>query len=381
MDWHVVLSDITLDEAEAAAVTDVLASRWLSMGSVTQAFERSFAAALGATDAVMVSSGTAALHLAAVALGLGPGDEVIVPSLSFVASAATIALTGARPVFAEVVGPHDLTLAPDDVVRRITPRTKAIVVVHYAGYPANMSALVSLARQHGLAVIEDSAHAPIVRGETGMLGTLGDIGCFSFFATKNLTTGEGGMVVARDPALLAKIRGLRAHCMTTTSWDKHQGRASTYDVSGLGFNYRPTEIAAALGNVQLTKLDADRSRRRALVEAYRSLLIDLPELELPFANRSGDSAFHLFPVLLPPHASRADIQGGLAAQGIQSSVHYPPIHLFSFYREHYGYASGHLPITESVAARELSLPLHARLSNADVQLVAGALREALRGRA
>jgi dTDP-4-amino-4,6-dideoxygalactose transaminase len=377
MDWQVTLSDIDLGDDEVAAVSAVLTSRWLSMGAVTAAFEADWAAALGVPSAVSVSSGTAALHLIALALGLGPGDEVIVPSLSFVASAATVALTGARPVFAEVTGGQDLTLDPADVARRITPRTRAIVAMHYGGYPAAMPALLELARRHGLVLIEDAAHAPVVRTESGMLGTLGDVGCYSFFATKNVTTGEGGLVVARDPALLARVRGLRAHCMSSSSWDKQQGRASTYDVDGLGLNYRPTDLSSALGRVQLRRLANDRRRRRELVERYHARLADLPGLELPFRGHAGDSGYHLLPILLPAGVDRAALQARLKEQGVQTSVHYPPTHLFSYYRARYGCRPGDLPVTEDLAARELTLPLHVRMTDAQVDLVADALGAAL----
>jgi dTDP-4-amino-4,6-dideoxygalactose transaminase len=377
MQWRVILSDVNIDEREMAAVREVLASRWLSMGAITQSFEEAFAAAHGAAAAVAVSSGTAALHLAALALGLGADDEVIVPSLTFVASAATIALTGARPVFAEIKGPHDLTLDPADVASKITPRTRAIVVVHYAGYPAAISEIVTLARRHGLAVIEDAAHAPAVHTGHGALGTIGDIGCFSFFATKNLTTGEGGMVIARDPVILQRVRSLRGHCMTTTTWDKHHGRASAYDVTGLGLNYRPTEITAALGRVQLEKLPTDRACRAGLVERYHRRLRQIKGLDLPFADHTGDTAYHLLPILLPDEVQQSVVQEQLRSRGIQSSVHYPPIHLFSFYREQYGYHAGDLPQTEAIAARELSLPLHTLMTSADVDLVTDALCEIL----
>jgi dTDP-4-amino-4,6-dideoxygalactose transaminase len=374
VNWQVVLFDIDLNEAEIQAVTAVLTSRWIAMGAITAAFEDEFAAALGVSQAVAVSSGTAALHLAVQALGLGPSDEVIVPSLSFVASAATVALTGARPVFAEVCGAHNLTLDPADVARRITPRTRAIVAMHYGGYPADMVALQALARRHGLALIEDAAHAPVVRTPQGMLGTIGDIGCFSFFATKNIAMGEGGMVVARDEALLRRIRAMRAHCMTSSSWDKHHGRASSYDVNGLGLNYRPTDIGAAIGRVQLTKLHADRQQRHRLIKTYMDQLQGIPGIRLPFSDYAGDSAYHLLPIILAPEMSRELLQHELKGAGIQSSVHYPPTHLFSYYRDVYQYRDGDLPVTEAVAAREVSLPLHVRMTADQVLFVTQTIR-------
>lgn len=376
-DWRVTLSDLVIDEAEIEAVAAVLRSRWLSAGPVTRAFEGEFAAVHGVDDAVAVSSGTAALHLAVMALGIGPGDEVVVPSYTFVSAAAVVALQGATPVFVDVKGVCDPTIDPVDLSRRITPRTKAVVAVHMAGFPADMEAVLAVAHRHGLAVIEDAAHAPGVRTPAGALGTIGDIGCFSFFATKNVATGEGGMVVARDPAVLARVRSLRSHCMTTSSWDKQQGRPAGYDVVGLGLNYRPTEVSSAIGRVQLSRLSFDRRRRCDLTTRYRRLLGDLPGVDLPFAERTGDSAYHLMPLVLPEGIERDCFQAELKAHRIQSSVHYPPSHLFSHYREAYGYAPGDLPVTEDLAAREVTLPLHARMRESDVDLVAGVSAMAL----
>ena len=378
MDWKVTLSEPTIDDREIAAVTQVLRSRWLTMGPVTREFEREFAASLGEKEAVAVNSGTAALHLAALILGLGPGAEVIVPSLSFVATAAAMAMTGAKPVFADISSEDDLTISPDDVVRCITPRTRAFVVMHYAGYPANMEKLLAIAHSHDLKVIEDAAHSPLVRTPLGMLGMLGDIGCFSFFTTKNITMGEGGMITSPYPDLLQKARALRSHCMTSSSWEKQQGRSSMYDVEGVGFNYRPTEIGAAIGRVQLQKQADDRVHRRRLTHAYIEALRDIPGLKLPFSAYSGDAAYHLFPLLLPPNVDRSQLQACLGERKIQSSVHFPPIHLFSHYRSTYGYRPSMLPLTEEIAARELSLPLHSNMQEEDVWYVAQTLRQVLK---
>lgn len=376
--WRVTLADNTVDEPEIAAVTEVLRSRWLSAGAQTAAFEREFAERSGAADAVAVSSGTAALHLAMMALDLGPGDEVIMPALTFVASAAVVALTGATPVLADVRAPEDLTVDPADVARLVTARTRAVVAMHYAGYPADLAALRAVTDRHGAALVEDAAHAPVVEYDGAMLGTHGDLGCFSFFATKNVTAGEGGMVLARDPALLERIRLTRSHHLTTSTWDRlHSGDAS-YDVPGIGLNYRPTEVSAALGRVQLGKLAQDRQRRRALVATYRELLDAVPGLLLPFGDRTGDSALHLMPVLLPAGTDRGAVREVLAAAGVQTSVHYPPVHHLSAYRGSAGATRSALAVTEAVAPRLLSLPLHSRMSDDDAALAARTLRHALR---
>ncbi|GAA1314952.1 DegT/DnrJ/EryC1/StrS family aminotransferase [Pseudonocardia xinjiangensis] len=376
-EWRVNLADNTIDDDEIQAVSDVLRSGWLSPGPQTRAFESEFADALGCPAAVAVSSGTAALHLAVLALGIGPGDEVIVPSLSFVASAAMVALQGGTPVFADIRSETDPTIDPADVRSLITERTKAIVAMHYGGYPADLAALAALADEYGVALIEDAAHAPVVRAAGAVLGTIGDLGCFSFFATKNLTTGEGGMVVARDPALLDRIRSARSHCLSSSTWDRLRSGDADYDVSDIGLNYRPTEIASAIGRVQLGKLARDRERRGALTAAYRERLAAVPGVVAPFAHYDGDSARHLMAVLVPDGVDRTDVRSELRERGIQTSVHYRPTHHFTFYRERFGPVRHLLPVTEAVAPRLLSLPLHALMTDDDVALVVDGLSESI----
>ena len=377
--WRVALADNTIDQPEIDAVTEVLRSRWLSAGPVTRRFEQEFAERLGAPGAVAVSSGTAALHLATMALDLRPGDEVIVPSLSFVASAAVVALQGATPVFADVHSETDLTVDSTDVARLVTARTRAIVPMHYGGYPADLTALRATADRHGLRLVEDAAHAPAVRAGDRMVGVHGDLGCFSFFATKNLTVGEGGMVVAEDADLLERIRLSRSHSLSSSTWDRQRSATTGYDVAGIGLNYRPTEVSSALGRVQLTRLDGDRARRRALVAIYHHQLREVPGLTIPFLGRSGDTAHHLMAVVLPRQVDREAVRTALAAAGVQTSVHYPPTHLFSFYRRRFPGARRPLPVTESVAPRLLSLPLHSRMSDRDATLVAQTLARTLTG--
>ncbi len=265
--WKVPLADLNYDEAEEKAVLDVLRSRWLTMGSVTQAFENEFAALLKTRHALAVSNATVALHLACLAVGVGPGDEVIVPSLSFVATANAVLYAGAEVRFADILGPHDLTIDPASVASQITPRTKAIIVMHYGGYPCQMPAILEIARAHGLAVIEDAAHSPGAWLDRRHLGTLGDIGCFSFFSNKNLSTGEGGMLVTDRPELADKLRLMRSHGMTSLTWDRHQGHAYSYDVVELGYNYRIDEIHSALGREQLRKLEAGNAHALLLAGA------------------------------------------------------------------------------------------------------------------
>src|SRR6476469_10574113 len=301
--WRIPLADVDMGEPEIAAVTEVLRSGWLTMGEKTQAFEAAMAARLGVRHAFAVANGTVALHLPYAALGLGPGDEVILPALTFVATANAATYTGATPVFADICGLHDLNIDPADVARRITPRTRAICVVHYAGYPVDMNPILALAREHGLGVVEDAAHAPGATYQGQSLGTLGDVGCFSFFSNKNLAVGEGGMVVTNRDDLAERIRLMRSHGMTTLTWDRHRGHASSYDVVSPGFNYRLDEIRAALGLAQLDRLDGNNARRKTLVDHYRELLAGVPGVEAPFTQPLGEPSYHIMPVLLTPELS------------------------------------------------------------------------------
>ena len=375
---HIAFADNTVGEEEIESVTAVLRSRWLSAGPVCAAFEAEFAAALGVPDAVAVSSGTAALHLAVLALDLRPGDEVIMPSLSFVAGAAMVALHGGRPVFADIRSADDLTIDPGDAARRVTRHTRAIMVMHYGGHAADIAQVAEVAADARCTVIEDAAHAPAVTHPAGMLGTVGDVGCFSFFATKNITTGEGGMVVARDARLLDRIRAMRSHHTTSSAWLRHQSGTGGYDVTGIGLNYRPNEIAAALGRTQLARLADDRRRRAQIAARYRAGLADLPGLQIPFLARSGDCAHHLFAVLVPPPQPRAEFVARLREAGVPTSVHYPPTHQLSFYREHFPSAAP-LPRLEAIAGRLVSLPMHARLSDEQADRVVASVRSAVPG--
>jgi len=374
MRWRVMLSDIDIGDEEIRAVVNVLKSKWLSMGEVTRRFEEEFSKYIGARFAFAVSSGTAALHIACRALGLGPGDEVIVPSLTFVATANVVLYCGAKPVFADVISEDDLTISPDDVLEKITDKTKAIIVVHYAGYPCKMKEISEIAEDYGIKVIEDCAHAIGAEYMGKKCGVLGDVGCFSFFANKNLVTGEGGMVVTNDEGLAEKIRLLRSHGMTTLTWDRYKGHAYTYDVVELGYNYRISEIESAIGLVQLRKLDANNSKRGELTKLYRTLLQDT-DVHIPFKSYRGKPSYHILPILLPEDVDRAAFMRYMRDRGIQTSIHYRPIHLFTYYRRTFGFRSGMLPVTEDVARREVTLPLHPLMSGEDVEYVCRSVKE------
>ncbi len=378
MNWKIPLADLDIGTDEILAVQEVLESRWLTMGSVTQRFEQEFAQKVGIKHALAVTNGTAALHLACLALGIGSGDEVILPSLTFVASANAIRYTGAIPVFADIYSQQDLNLSPLAIENWINPRTKAIMVVHYGGYPCDMPAIQKIAQKHNLYIIEDAAHATGSELEGISLGCWGEVGCFSFFSNKNMTTAEGGMVVTNNDELAARLRLLRSHGMTTLTWDRHQGRASEYDVVMLGYNYRLDEIRSAIGLVQLAKLENNNEKRRKLSQLYHSMIKKaLPQVTVPFENYRGKTAAHLLPVLLPSAINRRQVMEFLKSRGIQTSIHYPAVHLFSIYRNFTHPNRFSLPISEEVARRELTLPLYPAMTVEDVSLVVNTLGEAL----
>ena len=375
MEWSVPLADLDYSEEEERAVLDVLRSRWLTMGAVTQQFEDDFARFLGVKHALAVSNATVALHLACLALGIGPGDEVIVPSLTFVATSNAVLYTGAQVRFADIVGLSELTISPQAVESQITPRTRAVIVMHYGGYPCQMESLCQVAARHGIAVIEDAAHAPGASVNGRPLGMWGDVGCFSFFSNKNLSTGEGGMLVTNRDDLAEKFRVLRSHGMTSLTWDRHHGHAYTYDVVALGYNYRIDEIRSAFGLAQLRKLKANNARRKAITQQYWQLLSETG-VGLPFSQASsGESSYHIFPVLLPEGVDRKGFMDTLRSAGVQSSIHYPPIHQFSYYREMYSGVM--LPLTEAAAAREVTLPLYPTMNQEQVATVVSAVKEAI----
>ena len=378
MKWRYPLSDIDLGKEEEQGVLKVLRSRWLSTGPVTERFEKAFSEYLGGGDAIAVSSGTAALHLALACLGLGEGDEVILPSLTFIATANAVLYVGANPVFADIMSEENLNISADEIEKKVTKKTKAIVVMHYGGYPCDMGAILETAKAHSLYVIEDAAHAPGAEYLGKKCGLVGDISCFSFFSNKNLVTGEGGMVVTRNKAWAGQVRRMRSHGMEALSWDKYRGRLSSYDVRGLGYNYRATEIQSALGLTQLKKLDGNNRKKGRLVEIYRKELQEVEEISIPFLKFEGNPSYHLFPILVTPGINRNRMMERLKGFGIQTSVHYPPVHLFSLYRNQFGYRKGTLPRTEEVSGREVTLPLHPRMKVEDVKWITKKLKAVIR---
>jgi dTDP-4-amino-4,6-dideoxygalactose transaminase len=368
-EWKVPLADVEIGEPEIESVVDVYRSGWLSMGPRTEELEARFSEYVGTEHALAVTNCTAALHLICLAAGLAPGDEVIVPSLTFVATASAIRYTGATPVFADIAGLDRPWLSADSARAAIGPRTKAIMNMTYGGHPAESAELAELAAEHGLILLEDAAHG--LGGSLGErhLGTFGLAGAYSFFSNKNLPVGEGGMVVTDDDQVAARIKLLRSHGMTSLTWDRHRGHASGYDVVELGFNYRIDEARAALATARLARLDADNARRAGAVEAYRSGIAEMDGVSATMPPISGGtSANHLFTVVVAESLDRNAIRDALAEQRIQTSLHYPPIHRFTAYN-----VDVDLPLTDAYAERAITLPLFPTITEEQIGLVLSAL--------
>jgi dTDP-4-amino-4,6-dideoxygalactose transaminase len=356
---------------EKVALSKVIDSGWLTMGERVQAFEQAFADIHGAQDCVAVGSCTAALHLILHALGIGPGDEVLVPSLTFVATANAVLYVGATPVFVDIESADVPLMSLAEAEARCTPRTKAVILVHFAGYLPNREQWQRFARTRGLHIIEDAAHAPGLRE----VGTFGAAAAFSFYGNKNMTTAEGGAVIARDPDLLDRIRQARGHGMTTGTHQRLNSRTPQYDVTMLGFNYRMDELRAAIGLVQLQNLQEWNEIRRILAVLYRRLIAErCPAVTVPFSE-PRTSAYHIMPILLPRYARRQDVIDELRTLGIQTTIHYPPVHQMTFYRERY--PDTYLPRTEDFAQRELTIPLHPQITSPVAEAVVAALAAAL----
>ncbi len=368
----ILVSSAILGGTEKALLCKVIDSGWITMGDRVLQFESEFANIHGAKDCVAVSSCTAGLHLILHALGLGPGDEVLVPSLSFVATANSVVYVGAKPVFVDIESLEVPLMSLDHAQALCTPKTRAIILVHFAGYLPDMVQWQDFAHRNGLYLIEDAAHAPGLKE----VGAMSDAAAFSFYGNKNMTTAEGGAVIARDPVLLQKVRQARGHGMTSGTHQRLNSRTATYDVTMLGFNYRMDELRAAIGLVQLSNLLEWNEIRRVLVALYRRLIsMHCPQIIVPFSDMRT-SAYHILPILLPPHIDRQGVIDHLRANEIQTTIHYTPIHTLTYYRNMF--PDLRLPQTEDFAARELTIPLHPLLTSADVEKVVNTLEYALR---
>ena len=376
MAYKIPLFNLNFDEREAQAAYDTIMSGWISTGPKNAELEGMFRDLWGVKHAVSMTNCTDALHVACMVCGFGPGDEVICPSLTFAASCNCIRYVGATPVFADIVGPDHINIDPEDIRRKITPKTKGIVVVHMAGFPARMDEIMAIAREFGLKVVEDACHGPLSEYKGKKLGTIGDCAAFSFFSNKNISTGEGGMFITNDDEMERKARLIRSHGMTTMSYQRASGHATSYDITCLGYNFRMDDIRASIAIEQLKKLPGDLETRIQVRKHYLDRLAGVKGIAIPFADNEEFVSNYIFPiVLLDSNRDRRDrIRDFIHAKGVQTSVHYPAAHRFSTYQE----LGAVLPQTEYVTDNEITLPMYAALTEQEVDYVCDTLCEALK---
>ena len=369
-----------VDKTDIEAVVQVLRSAWLTTGPKVTEFEEAFANFVGARYAVAVSSGTAALHAAMYAIGIKPGDEVIIPAMTFAATANCVVFQGGTPVFVDV-DPETLLIDPDQVKAKITPRTKAIIAVDYAGHPCDYDALREIADRHGLALVADACHALGATYKGRLVGSLADLNVFSFHPVKHITTGEGGMITTDNPDFAERMRIFRNHGITTDHRQREKQGSWFYEMVDLGYNYRITDIQCALGLSQLNKLPGWVKRRQEIAQKYDAAFAKLPAIQ-PLKVRADIShAYHLYVVrfdLSRLRATRAEIFTALRAEGIGVNVHYIPVHLHPFYRERFGTGPGLCPVAEAAYEEIITLPLFPRMGDNDVEDVITAVRKVVR---
>ena len=369
-----------IGEAEIASVTECLRSNWIGLGAKVEQFEREFAHYKQAPYAAAVSSGTAAIHLALVALGIGPGDEVIAPAMTFCSTIHSILHAGATPILVDCCR-GTFNLNPEHVEEKITARTKAILAVHMCGRCCEMEPILDIARRHGLRVIEDCAHAVESTYRGRPAGLMGDAGCFSFYATKNITTADGGMMITRDLTVFEQVKVLSLHGMTADAWSRFVGGPTGYEVIAAGFKYNMTDLAAALGLPQLLEIEERWERREQVWQWYNEHLRDLPMLLPPAPDPGSRHAYHLYTPLLLLEKLRVNRQtmiAALDAENIGVGIHYVPVHQQPYYRQKFGFADSDYPEAAFVGERTISLPLSPGMSEQDVHDVATALRRIFR---
>lgn len=376
MVYKIPLFNLNFDKREVQAAFDTIESGWISTGPKNEELERFFVDMWHVGYAVSMTNCTAALHVCCMACGLGPGDEVLVPSLTFAASVNCIRYVGATPVFCDIVGPEHLNIDPKEIEKKITPKTKAIIVVHMAGFPAQMDEIMEIARKHNLKVMEDACHGPLSEYKGKKLGTFGDCAAFSFFSNKNISTGEGGMFITNNEEMAKKARLLRSHGMTTMSYQRASGHATAYDILELGYNYRMDDIRAAIAIEQLKKLPTDLETRIKVRQRYVENLSKVEGVVVPFADNKEFVSNYIMPVVLAEgDASYRDaIRDKIHAAGIQTSVHYPAVHRFSIYKEF----PAELPQTDFVTDHEITLPMYAALTMDQVDSVCSVLESVIK---
>ena len=366
-----------IDDTEIEAVSQVLASKWISTGNRVREFERAFAEYLGVKHAIAVSSCTAALHLSLVVAGIGSDDEVITTPYTFTATAEAIRYVGAKPVFVDI-HPDTLNIDTSKIEQAITPRTKAILPVHIAGIPCDMNALQDISQRHNLTLIDDAAHAIPAEYSGQHIGSIGDLSAFSFYANKNLTTGEGGMITTNSDVFAEPLRTMRLHGIDKDAWARQSERnVWYYDIATEGYKYNMTDIQAAMGLCQLMKLNKQHERRRNFAQIYQTELAKFPQISTPVApDNAREHAWHLYIIQLHT-GNREEFIEALREVNIECSVHYIPLHLFEFYQKRYGYRIGDFPCAEAVFERVVSLPLHPGLTETEIHIVIDAIGKAL----
>lgn len=377
MAYKIPLFNLNFDGKEAQAAYDTIQSGWISTGPKCEELEKMFVDMFRVGYAVSMSNCTDALHLCCLVCGVGPGDEVLCPSLTFAASANCIRYAGATPVFCDIVGPDHINIDPIEIEKKITPKTKAILVVHMAGFPCKMDEIMAIAKKHNLKVIEDACHGPLSEYKGKKLGTIGDCAAFSFFSNKNISTGEGGMFISNNKELADKARLLRSHGMTTMSYQRAGGHATAYDIVELGYNFRLDDIHAAIAIEQLKKLPGDLEQRLAVRARYVERLSNIANVVVPFADNTEFVSNYIMPIVITKGTAedRDKIREAIHAAGIQTSVHYPAIHRFSIYKE-YGAV---LPQTEYVTDHEITLPMYAALTMEQVDFICDTVDSVVNG--
>jgi dTDP-4-amino-4,6-dideoxygalactose transaminase len=377
MDYKIPLFDLNFGQEEIDAVVNTIRSNWISTGPKCQEFEELFSSMLNVNYAITITNCTAALHLACIVVGIKEGDEVICPSLTFAASVNCIKYVGATPVFCDIQSSEHINIDASQIESLITSKTKAIIVVHMAGFPADMDSIMAIAKKHNLKVIEDACHGPLSEYKGKKLGTIGDVGCFSFFSNKNISTGEGGMLVTNNEEYAKRVRSLRSHGMTTMSYQRAHGHATSYDIVELGYNYRMDDLRAALGITQLHHLKEDLIKRAKVRTWYLEALKDVDQVIIPFADNKEFASNYIMPVILRNSTAenRDRIREEMHSKGIQTSVHYPAVHKFSIYKDY----KAILPQTEYVTDNEITLPMYAALTKAQIHFIVEKLEKAING--
>lgn len=375
MAYKIPLFNLNFDEREAQAAYDTIKSGWISTGPKNEELEQMFVDMFHIRHAVSMSNCTDALHVCCMVCGFGPGDEVICPSLTFAASGNCIRYVGATPVFADIVGPDHINIDPKDIERKITPKTKGIIIVHMAGFPAKMDEIMAIAQKYNLKIIEDACHGPLSEYKGRKLGSIGDCAAFSFFSNKNISTGEGGMFTTNNDKMAQQARLIRSHGMSTMSYQRASGHATEYDITCLGYNYRMDDIRASIAIEQLKKLPDDLEIRLKVRKHYEECLSEIKGIVVPFAVNTEFVSNYIMPVVLlnSNKERRNKIREYIHAAGIQTSVHYPAIHRFSIYREY----EALLPQTEYVTDNEITLPMYAALTPEQIDFICNIVEKAV----